>query len=417
MAAMAQNVTSVPDNLTNQFAQPPWRVALWSLSYSALVAVAVFGNLIVIWIILAHKRMRTVTNYFLLNLAFSDASVAAFNALVNCIYATHGDWYFGEAYCRFHNFFPVTAVFASIYSMTAISVDRYMAIIHPLKPRLSATATKVVIVCIWGLAVVLAFPNCFYATIRRYPRRTSCYVNWPRGNQDSFMYHIIVAILVYLLPLVVMGITYTIVGVTLWGGEIPGNSSDNYHGQLKAKRKVVKMMIIVVLTFALCWLPYHMYFVVTGVFKSLTRWKHIQQVYLAVMWLAMSSTMYNPIIYCCLNSRFRAGFKRAFRWCPFIKVSSYDELELRTTRLHPARQSSMYTLSRMDTSVMVTSDPADADGATTTTAAPRKPQPLAARKKSYVTARHADIGGVGDTNGGSTNGGGAGEGMKPKEFS
>ena len=44
--------------------------------------------------------------------------------------------------------------------------------------------------------------------------------------------------LVYMLPLVVMGITYTIVGVTLWGSEIPGDSSDNYHGQLRAKRKV-----------------------------------------------------------------------------------------------------------------------------------------------------------------------------------
>lgn len=53
-----------------------------------------------------------------------------------------------------------------------------------------------------------------------------------------FRYHIIVTILVYVLPLVVMGITYTIVGVTLWGGEIPGDSSDNYHGQLQAKRKV-----------------------------------------------------------------------------------------------------------------------------------------------------------------------------------
>lgn len=45
-------------------------------------------------------------------------------------------------------------------------------------------------------------------------------------------------VLVYVLPLVVMAITYTIVGVTLWGGEIPGDSSDNYHGQLRAKRKV-----------------------------------------------------------------------------------------------------------------------------------------------------------------------------------
>lgn len=51
-------------------------------------------------------------------------------------------------------------------------------------------------------------------------------------------YHIIVIVLVYLLPLLVMAITYTIVGMTLWGGEIPGDSSDNYHGQLRAKRKV-----------------------------------------------------------------------------------------------------------------------------------------------------------------------------------
>ncbi|VTJ90847.1 Hypothetical predicted protein, partial [Marmota monax] len=110
-------------NLTNQFVQPSWRIALWSLAYGVVVAVAVFGNLIVIWIILAHKRMRTVTNYFLVNLAFSDASMAAFNALVNFIYALHSEWYFGANYCRFQNFFPITAVFASIYSMTAIAVD------------------------------------------------------------------------------------------------------------------------------------------------------------------------------------------------------------------------------------------------------------------------------------------------------
>ncbi|XP_077461296.1 tachykinin receptor 3a [Stigmatopora argus] len=381
--AASLNGSNATSNYTNQFVQPPWRVALWSVAYSAVLAVAVFGNLIVIWIILAHKRMRTVTNYFLLNLAFSDASMAAFNTLINFIYATHGEWYFGEAYCKFHNFFPVTSVFASIYSMTAIAVDRYMAIIHPLKPRLSAKATTGVIACIWSLAVFLAFPLCYFSRIQVMPRRTLCYVAWPRMEDDPVMYHIIMTVLVYVLPLVVMGITYSIVGVTLWGGEIPGDSSDNYHGQLRAKRKVVKMMIIVLVTFALCWLPFHIYFIVIGLNKQLSRWKSIQQVYLAVLWLAMSSTMYNPIIYCCLNSRFRAGFKRAFRWCPFIKVSSYDELELRSTRQHPTRQSSMYTLSRMDNTMVVVYDPADGDG----NGSGRK-WSLSSRKRSYMTSRH-----------------------------
>uniref|UniRef100_A0A672LMQ5 Neuromedin-K receptor-like n=1 Tax=Sinocyclocheilus grahami TaxID=75366 RepID=A0A672LMQ5_SINGR len=330
-----QSGSNVTRNFTNQFVQPPWRVAIWSVAYSSVLAVAVFGNLIVIWIILAHKRMRTVTNYFLLNLAFSDASMAAFNTLINFIYATHGEWYFGEVYCKFHNFFPVTAVFASIYSMTAIAVDRYMAIIHPLKPRLSATATKVVIVCIWALAVILAFPLCFYSTTRTMPRRTICYVAWPRPSEDS--YHIIVTVLVYMLPLVVMGITYTIVGVTLWGGAIPGDSSDSYVGQLHAKRKVRGHTDI--------------YYSELFVTRAHTRGTVIGPSQ-GLIWDYSSHELgihfKNNFFQ---TSRFRAGFKRAFRWCPFIHVSSYDELELRPTRLHPHNQSSMCTLSRIDTSI------------------------------------------------------------------
>ncbi|XP_064877250.1 sodium/hydrogen exchanger 9B2-like [Oncorhynchus nerka] len=57
----------------------------------------------------------------------------------------------------------------------------------------------------------------------------------------------------------------------------------------------------------------------------------------------MSSTMYNPVIYCCLNSRFRAGFKRAMRCCPFVRLSEYGQMELHGARFHANRQSSIYT--------------------------------------------------------------------------
>ncbi|XP_043925862.1 neuromedin-K receptor-like [Protopterus annectens] len=103
---------------------------------------------------------------------------------------------------------------------------------------------------------------------------------------------------------------------------------------------VVKMLITVVISFAICWLPYHIYFLLGWLYKDIYRWKYIQQIYLGVFWLAMSSTMYNPIIYCCLNKRFRTGFKRAFYWCPFISISSEEELDLKLTR----RPSSMYSV-------------------------------------------------------------------------
>lgn len=87
--------------------------------------------------------------------------------------------------------------------------------------------------------------------------------------------------------------------------------------------------------------------------------------------------------------RFRAGFKRAFRWCPFIKVSSYDELELRTTRLHATRQSSMCTLSRMDTTVVVVYDPVE-DNGSAGCGSGRK-HSTSSRKRSYITSRQSEI--------------------------
>ncbi|NXJ83267.1 NK1R protein, partial [Trogon melanurus] len=343
---------SLNESFTNQFVQPPWQVALWAVAYALIVVVSVAGNVVVMWIILAHKRMRTVTNYFLVNLAFAEASMSAFNTVVNFTYAIHNEWYYGLLYCKFHNFFPIAAVFASIYSMTAIALDRYMAIIHPLQPRLSATATKVVIGIIWLLAFLLAFPQGYYSVTAELPGRLVCLVEWPEHstNVHGKTYHFCMTILIYFLPLLVIGCAYTVVGVTLWASEIPGDSSDRYHEQVSAKRKVVKMMIIVVCTFALCWLPYHIYFTLQYFNPQWYLQKFIQQVYLAVMWLAMSSTMYNPIIYCCLNDRFRVGFKHAFRWCPFVSAGEYEGLEMKSAR-YLQTQSSVYKVSRIETTV------------------------------------------------------------------
>ncbi|XP_062272642.1 tachykinin receptor 1a [Scomber scombrus] len=355
------NTTSMPNWTTssntnndtmyeNQFVQPVWRIVLWAIAYSCIVIVSIVGNVTVIWIIMAHKRMRTVTNYFLLNLAFAEASMSAFNTVINFAYAVHNEWYFGPVYCRFHNFFPIAAVFASIHSMTAIALDRYMAIIHPLKQRMSSTQTKVVVGVIWGLAMFLAFPQYYYSNVEQYPGRVLCYIDWPEHTASKKIYHVCVAILIYFLPLLVMGCAYLVVGLTLWASEIPGDSSDRYKEQLTAKRKVVKMMIVVVSTFAICWLPYHVFFLLHEFFPKMFEKAFIQQVYLAIMWLAMSSTMYNPIIYCCLNDRFRAGFKQAFRWCPCVPRGSYEGLELKSTR-YLQTQTSVYKASRMETTV------------------------------------------------------------------
>ncbi|NWZ88361.1 NK1R protein, partial [Poecile atricapillus] len=230
---------------------------------------------------------------------------------------------------------------------------RYVAIIHPLRPRLSAAATKALVGLIWLLALLLAAPQGYFSVTAKLPGRSVCLVEWPEpgGAVSGKTYHFSMTVLLYLLPLLVIGCAYGAVGRTLWASAIPGDSSDRYHEQVSAKRKVVKMMIVVVCTFALCWLPYHVYFTLQYLRPEWYLRRSIQQLYLAVMWLAMSSTMYNPIIYCCLNDRFRLGFKHAFRWCPCVSAGDYEGLELRSARfLHT--HGSVSKLSRTDTATV-----------------------------------------------------------------
>ncbi|XP_070288996.1 substance-K receptor isoform X2 [Myotis yumanensis] len=287
------------------FSMPGWQLALWAAAYLVLVLVAVTGNATVIWIILAHQRMRTVTNYFIVNLALADLCMAAFNAVFNFVYASHNIWYFGRAFCYFQNLFPVTVMFVSIYSMTAIAADRYIAIVHPFQPRLSAPGTRAVIAGIWLVALALAFPQCFYSTIIMDQGATKCVVAWPKDNGGKVLlwYHLAVIALIYFLPLSVMFFAYSVIGFTLWRRGVPGYHAHGANSQyLQAKKK-----------------------------EDIYCHKFIQQVYLALFWLAMSSTMYNPIIYCCLNRRFRSGFRIAFRCCPWVTPTAEDKMELTHT--------------------------------------------------------------------------------------
>ncbi|KAM6184836.1 substance-K receptor [Rhynchocyon petersi] len=329
------NISFIPmiNTTGTAFSMPAWQLALWAFAYLALVLVAVTGNATVIWIILAHQRMRTVTNYFIINLALADLCMAAFNAAFNFVYASHNIWYFGRAFCYFQNLFPIMAMFVSIYSMTAITADRYVAIVHPFQPRLSAPMTKAVIAGIWLVALALAFPQCFYSTITMEQGATKCVVAWPgdSGGMTRLLYHLSVIVLIYFLPLVVMFVAYSIIGLTLWRRAVPGHQAHGANLRYLQAKKFVKTMVLVVVTFAVCWLPYHLYFILGHFQEDIYCHKFIQQVYLALFWLAMSSTMYNPIIYCCLNRKFRSGFRLAFRCCPWVTPTEKDKLELTHT--------------------------------------------------------------------------------------
>ncbi|XP_049694788.1 tachykinin-like peptides receptor 99D isoform X2 [Helicoverpa armigera] len=305
------------------FILPWWRQVLWTVLFAGMVVVATVGNLVVIWIVLANKRMRSVTNYFLVNLSVADAMVSTLNVTFNFTYMLNSDWPFGHFYCKFCQFIAVLSISASVFTLLAISVDRYVAIMSPLQPRLGKRATLGITASIWVLSSVLSTPNLIYFTtdmdyLPDGSIRRVCFSEWPDGittqSQLEYWYNVAFMVLTYFLPIMSMTYTYSRVGIELWGSQSIGECTQRQLDNVKSKRRVVKMMIVVVVIFAVCWLPFHVYFLVTSYYPEVVNYTHIQEIYLGIYWLAMSNSMYNPIIYCWMNSKFRRGFKQFF-WC------------------------------------------------------------------------------------------------------
>ncbi|XP_054716391.1 tachykinin-like peptides receptor 99D [Uloborus diversus] len=333
------NATVEPENI---FVLPWWQQLLWSLVFGIMIFVATGGNAIVMWIVLAHKRMRSVTNYFLVNLSLADTMVSTLNVIFNFVYMLDGDWPFGKAYCKISNFIAIISVAASVFTLVAISFDRYMAIIHPLQPRMSRGMTLNICACIWLFGSILSLPNLLYSStmVEVYlngENRMVCFMVWPDGpsneSNQEYIYNVVILIVTYVLPITFMIFTYFKIGKELWGSQSIGECTQKQIESINSKRKIVKMMIAVVVIFAVCWLPYHVYFLVAHHLPYITSQPYVQHIYLSIYWLAMSNACYNPFIYCWMNSRFRQGFKNVFCCCKW-KEEKIAPLEKRNFTSH-----------------------------------------------------------------------------------
>lgn len=108
-------------------------IALKSTVMGFIIIAALFGNLLVIVSVMRHRKLRVITNYFVVSLALADMLVAlcamCFNASVEI---TGGIWLFGQFMCDVWNSLDVYFSTASILHLCCISVDRYYAIVQPL---------------------------------------------------------------------------------------------------------------------------------------------------------------------------------------------------------------------------------------------------------------------------------------------
>ncbi|XP_012944206.1 QRFP-like peptide receptor [Aplysia californica] len=313
---------------------PAWEIALKILFYVLAILLDIVGNSLVIIIMFVNQRMRTTTNVLILNLAVSDFMVG-----ISCMWIHVGaqispEWPFGHFMCKFSTFIQVTLVTSSVLTLTVISVERFIAIVYPFRPHWSACTTGLIIAMTWLVSVTTASPHLFVrhlAEIRWSDRHEIwCAEDWPEYFKDSqcqtwkpgrIIFYSIEGIVMYFLPVVVMIVAYSVISYRLLVRKPPGTLIGSTHSaQAKAKRKVIKMLVIVLVAFVVCWTPQQillLWDVYRPMYEELD--PNVKVIKYVALYIAYLNSALNPILYSGFNENFRKGFLEGFNKCNLLK--------------------------------------------------------------------------------------------------
>uniref|UniRef100_A0A3B4EYL7 Neuromedin-U receptor 1-like n=1 Tax=Pundamilia nyererei TaxID=303518 RepID=A0A3B4EYL7_9CICH len=283
------------------------------VTYLTIFIVGVLGNSLTCSVILRYRVMQTPTNYYLLSLAASDLLVLLLGMPLE-IYEMWQNYPFllGEGGCYFKTFLFETVCFASILNVTALSVERYVAVVHPLKVKHLTTRAHVkrVILMLWGLSMLCALPNTSLHGIevlppqfgRQFPRSAICHLVKP-----IWMYNLIILIstlVFFLLPMLIISVLYLLIGLRLRRERVLTTRLS------KRNVQVTKMLCVLVVVFGLCWAPFHidrlMWSYINISYEQHRRiFEHVHVISGVLFYL---SSAVNPILYNLMSTRFREMF-------------------------------------------------------------------------------------------------------------
>ncbi|XP_022668461.1 neuropeptide SIFamide receptor-like [Varroa jacobsoni] len=296
------------------------------IGYLSVFIVGLVGNSCVIWVVARTPRMRTVTNYLIVNLAFIDIVVLLVCVPSNLLSNLIQPWVLGVAMCKLTSFLQAVTVSASIQTLVIISVDRCVAICSTsLSQQIIAQyRVRSVITLIWTFSLLLMSPIAIYQDLVQATPDVpwhNCVDNYPTQKFRVVFNTVALFACCYVVPLVVITGTYILIFVTVWKRSIPGEClNKTYTAQYggnrtmaqRSKLKVVKMMVCVVSTFFVSWAPLylvHGYILFYGYPENNEQMAAFLQLVLPIsQWLGMTNSCINPIFYAYFNQRFRHGF-------------------------------------------------------------------------------------------------------------
>ncbi|XP_027872238.1 probable G-protein coupled receptor 83 [Xiphophorus couchianus] len=299
-------------------AQECWVKVLLVAAYSLIIVVSLFGNTLVCHVVAKNKRTQSSTSLFILNLAVADIFITVLNTPFTLVRFVHKTWVFGRTMCHISRFVQYCSLHVSTLTLTAIALDRRQVILHPLRPRMTPAQGGVWVAVIWIMASCFSLPHAIYQKLLTFTyspemERSLCVPDFPEPSDVYWQYiDLLTFILLYMLPLLIITASYTTVARRLWRHNAIGDTTTAQHAtQRRKRRRTLAMLLLVVGVFAICWFPLNCYVVLL----SSQAIRSSNALFFCFHWLAMSSTCYNPFIYCCLNPTFRQELRLLLDRC------------------------------------------------------------------------------------------------------
>ncbi|KAM7287503.1 QRFP-like peptide receptor [Ixodes scapularis] len=324
--------------------------------YGSTLLLGLVGNLLIVYTVARFQRMRSISNIFLASLATADLLI-----VLLCIPVKFGQlfsytWTLGEFGCKFILYVQHVSMICSVLNLTFLSIERYYAVIHPVRSRYLCTFSQArrVIIFIWISSSLSALPIIFVqAHVEMGLRRTAYWCMRDEENPTRWRsFEIYMLVLVLCIPTIVMGYAYTRICVQLWmvvkeranltTGTLISTEMAETKGSFGARkeplmklssngepklprpsqadedtvRQVIKMLILVVALFVICWAPILILNVLTafGGVKTLN-YSYLKPLRTTFHLMSYLNSCVNPLVYGFMSKSFRGSFRDALLGC------------------------------------------------------------------------------------------------------
>ena len=318
--AMSDNVNLTmngpqPSNCFNPIAE---KIGM-TFAYCLIFIVSLAGNATIGIIVYKTQTMRKPINFFIVNMAMSDLLVPMIWIPTGIQKLYIDSWLIGgplgQALCKLVSFFKDVSVLVSIQSLVLIAVDRFGAVVYPLRsPLISSKTCPLFIIASWIVAIAVNSPKLLVYKLVKYPEKLVCKRRWNEvfGESSSHENYLLSFTVVFMfIPLVLIAILYIIIYLKLKSQKIPGEQSANAGQQRQQReRNVLKMAIAIVLGFAICWLPLAIWIILVS-FTDTIIWSNcaFRYFFYIVNFMALVNCAINPCICFIFSGNYRKELK------------------------------------------------------------------------------------------------------------